>query len=51
MLLDMISFVFIIGLLTITLGTSLVLGFLISFLRNKVTKRYTKRCINKYIKR
>lgn len=51
MLLDMISFIFIIGLITIILGSSLVLGFLISFLRNKITRRYTKRCINRYIKR
>ena len=51
MLLDMISFIFIIGLITIILGSSLVLGFLISFLKNKVTRRYTKRCINRYIKR
>ena len=51
MLLDMISFIFIIGLITIILGSSLVLGFLISFLRNRVTRRYTKRCINRYIKR
>ena len=51
MLLDMISFIFIIGLITIILGSSLVLGFLISFLRNRVARRYTKRCINRYIKR